>query len=81
MLVLTNGVVCEDPENILGDAEKARNAAEAAAATLFGLLSERAAAPLANVRTFLSEQSARSSIPIGHCSGIRWQGGPRMLCI
>ena len=58
LLVLTNGAVCEDPDNVLGDAEKARNAAEAAAAHLLGLLSAEASKPLSDLQTFLEERLA-----------------------
>lgn len=58
LLVLTNGRICEDPDNVLGDAEKARNAAEAAAAHLLGLLSAQASQPLADLQSFLSERLA-----------------------
>ena len=58
LLVLTNGRICEDPDNVLGDAEKARNAAEAAAAHLLGLLSAQASQPLADLQSFLAERLA-----------------------
>lgn len=71
--MLTNGIVCEDPENVLGDAERARNAAEAAAASLFGSLSGDALGPLASVKDFLSERLALEA----DAGDIRAVGDPR----
>ena len=58
LLVLATGEVCEDPANVLGDAEKARNAAEAAASDLFGVLALRAAEPLEALQEFTKERLA-----------------------